>query len=120
MEEQIMERLYVLETSLLKGEVRKSVEKLNKMLAEDFMEFASDGKIYDKENILTRLPKEDDPGIVWSNFEAKILSPTTALTTFKIFIQSKNTYSLRSSVWKWNDGRWQMVFHQGTLTEEKS
>jgi hypothetical protein len=28
------------------------------------------------------------------------------------------TYSLRSSVWKLIDGRWQMVFNQGTLSKE--
>jgi hypothetical protein len=28
-------------------------------------------------------------------------------------------YSLRSSIWKLIDDRWQMVFHQGTLTQER-
>ena len=27
-------------------------------------------------------------------------------------------HSLRSSIWKQIDGRWQMVFHQGTLVKE--
>ena len=27
-------------------------------------------------------------------------------------------YSLRSSIWKYYDGKWKMVFHQGTLTDK--
>ncbi|MGP4078182.1 nuclear transport factor 2 family protein [Halobacillus sp. K22] len=115
---EIKEQLYSLETTLLKGEVRKSEKILNELLAEDFVEYSSTGEIYDKDNILNRLPSEDDPGIIMSNFEIKYLSPTSVLTTFKIFIESKQKHSLRSSVWKYNDEKWQMVFHQGTVTDQ--
>ena len=83
---ELKEHLYDLETTLLKGEVRKSEKLLNELLADDFVEYSSTGEIYDKENILKRLPSEDDPGIIMRNFEIKYLSPTSVLTTFKIFI----------------------------------
>ncbi|WP_017187718.1 DUF4440 domain-containing protein, partial [Alkalibacillus haloalkaliphilus] len=89
---------------------------LDELIADDFEEFSSTGVIYDKESILKRLPSEDDPGITLSNFQIKHLSPTCALTTFKVFIESKQKFSLRSSIWKLNDGKWQMTFHQGTNT----
>ncbi|MDQ0350374.1 hypothetical protein J2R98_000177 [Alkalibacillus filiformis] len=113
---ELTEHLYSLEATLLKGEVRKSAETLNELIADDFVEFSSTGVIYDKENILKRLPSEDDPGITLSNFQIKHLSPTCVLTTFKIFIESKQKFSLRSSVWKLNNEKWQMTFHQGTNT----
>lgn len=113
---ELKDHLYTLETTLLKGEVRKSAEFLNELIADDFVEYSSTGEIYDKENILNRLPNEDDPGIKMSDFQLNYLSPTSALTTFKVFIKSKQKHSLRSSVWKLNDGKWQMTFHQGTVT----
>jgi hypothetical protein len=116
--QRLKEYLYSLETTLLKGEVRKSSHLLNELLADDFIEYSSTGAIFDKANVLNRLPTEGDPGISLSGFELKYLSPTSALTTFKIFVKSKAKYSLRSSVWKLNDNKWQMTFHQGTLTDQ--
>lgn len=116
--QKLKEHLYSLETTLLKEEVRKSADLLNELLADDFIEYSSTGAIFDKDNVLNRLPSEENPGITLSNFELKYLSPTSALTTFKIFVRSKAKYSLRSSVWKLNDKKWQMTFHQGTLTDQ--
>lgn len=116
-QKELKEHLYTLETTLLKDDVRKSADTLNELLADDFVEYSSTGEIYDKENILNRLPSENDPGITMRDFEIKYLSPKAVLTTFKVFIESKQKHSLRSSVWKFNDGRWQMIFHQGTVTD---
>lgn len=114
----LKEHIYSLETTLLQEEVRKSVERLKELIADDFVEYSSTGEIYNKESVLNRLPYEDDPQITMINFELKYLSPTSALTTFKVFIKSKMKYSLRSSVWQLNDGKWQMTFHQGTVTKQ--
>ena len=114
---ELKEQLYSLENMLLKGDVRKSYERLNELIADDFVEYSSTGEIYDKENILNRLPNEDDPGITMSNFEVKHLSSTSVLTTFTVFIERKQKYSLRSSVWVLNVEKWQMTFHQGTVTD---
>ncbi|WP_226577309.1 GNAT family N-acetyltransferase [Halobacillus litoralis] len=111
--------LYDLETTLLRAETRKSREQLDELLAPDFMEISSTGNVFDKANVLDRLPKENDPGITCRNFEMRELSSTTALTTFEIFIESKGQHSLRSSVWRRTYGKWQMCFHQGTVTEAK-
>lgn len=113
----LQDHLHSLENALLQADVRKSSEQLSALLAEDFIEYSSTGKIYDKENILTRLPVEDDPGIVMRDFKVKSLSSTSALATFKVFIESTQKHSLRSSVWTLNNGQWQMTFHQGTVTD---
>ncbi|MCA1011681.1 DUF4440 domain-containing protein [Halobacillus halophilus] len=116
-ERKLEEHLYDLETTLLKGEVRKSKKTLHELLADDFVEYSSTGEIYDKDNILKRLPSEDDPEITMDNFKMKHLSSKAVLTTFKIFIASKQQHSLRSSVWTYHDEKWQMTFHQGTVTD---
>ncbi|MBX0359567.1 DUF4440 domain-containing protein [Halobacillus sp. Nhm2S1] len=113
----LKEHMYSLETTLLKSDVRKTANILDDLLADDFVEYSSTGEIYDKENILNRLPSEDDPGITMRDFDIKYLSPTSVLTTFKVFIESKQKHSLRSSVWKFYEKRWQMTFHQGTVTD---
>ncbi|SDJ16406.1 nuclear transport factor 2 family protein [Salimicrobium halophilum] len=113
----VKEEIYSLESTLLKGDIRKSAGKLDELLAEDFIEYSSTGEIYDKVNILDRLPAEDDPGITMSDFEVKHLSPTSVLSTFKIFIESKQKHSLRSSVWTYENGKWRMTFHQGTVMD---
>jgi hypothetical protein len=49
-----------------------------------------------------------------SDFDIYPLSGDVVLTTYKIFNEEKMQYSLRSSIWKCKDTKWQMVFHQGT------
>ncbi|TGB03697.1 DUF4440 domain-containing protein [Halobacillus salinus] len=116
-QKELREHLYTLEATLLEADVRKSADRLDALLADDFIEYSSTGGIYDKQNILNRLPSEDDPGITLRDFEMKYLSATSALTTFKVYIESKQKHSLRSSVWTFQEDRWQMTFHQGTVTE---
>ncbi|MGV2619781.1 UNVERIFIED_CONTAM: DUF4440 domain-containing protein [Halobacillus marinus] len=115
METALEKHLYQLETKLLEGEVRKSATSLNELLADDFLEFSSTGKAYGKEHVLKRLPGEDDPGFQLDDFHCTPLSPERAMTSFRIYIQKTDKHSLRTSVWKRTDGKWQMTFHQGTM-----
>lgn len=54
------------------------------------------------------------------DFQVKLLSPDVVLTTYRVVKlsekRSETGHSLRSSIWKSIDKRWQMVFHQGTPT----
>lgn len=111
--------MYELELSLLTPEVRSSFDKLNFLLTDDFMEFGSSGLIYDKKEILQRLPSTSEK-IEFSvnDFAARQLSEGVVLTTFKterIINDTEKMTSLRSSLWKNTNGNWQMFFHQGTL-----
>ncbi|QHE51489.1 DUF4440 domain-containing protein [Pontibacillus sp. HMF3514] len=116
--EQVKEEIYALETKLLKPETRASRDELDQLLADDFFEFGSSGHSFDKENVLNRLPKaKQAEGFSLTNFDARLLASDVVLTTFKTYKASKDQYALRSSIWKKNNGRWQMTFHQGTLIE---
>jgi len=118
----LKEQLYQLEEQLLQPEVRKSTNNLEILLAEDFIEFGSSGRIFDKQQIVEGLPHSPTVRMTFKDFEVKALAPDVILTTFRVVKhnepRSEMRYSLRSSIWKYIDGRWQMVFHQGTPTME--
>ncbi|GAB6522644.1 hypothetical protein bcgnr5398_47550 [Bacillus cereus] len=52
-----------------------------------------------------------------SNFEICSLSDDTALATYRVRDETRMQNTLRSSIWKLIDEKWQMFFHQGTLTK---
>lgn len=114
----INKTIYELELSLLEPEVRSSYERLNELLADDFLEFGSSGSVYNKPDTLKGLTASTDKVVFGvSDFETKELSENFVLTTFKTkrTINDINiVISLRSSIWKKTNGNWQMFFHQGT------
>lgn len=115
--ENLKEIIYKIETDLLKPEIRKSREKLNEILADNFIEYGSSGLIYDKNTILERLPTEDSPVYTLYDFEFFILSENIVQTRFKtdrININGARTSSLRNSIWGKINNKWQIFFHQGT------
>jgi len=103
------DHLYQLELSLLTSEIRKSPKVLNLLLAEEFSEFGSLGKIYNKQTIITTLPLEDVIKGTIKDFNVTELSKEVMLVTYR---------ALRSSIWRNNADRWQMIFHQGTLIRQ--
>lgn len=115
--EKLKEIIYELEKSLLTTEVRMSVEKLDDLIADDFIEYGSSGLIYDKKIILERLPQGNSPSYTLSNFEFIPLSENIVQTRFKtdrINLDKTNMTSLHTSLWRKDNDKWQMFFHQGT------
>ena len=106
------EELFALEERLLDPRVRRLASEVEKLLADDFCEFGSSGRIYDKAKVVEELQKDPDfdgPRTI-VDFSARELSSSVALVTYRI----RETGTLRSSVWR-NDGKgWRMLFHQGT------
>jgi hypothetical protein len=118
----LSEQIYQLEDRLLQPEIRRSKEEIAKLLADDFVEFGSSGRIFDKIQVVEGLPHSPTVPMVIEDFQIKVLSSNVVLATYRIVRtnepreEMKN--SLRSSIWKFIDKRWQMVFHQGTRTIE--
>ncbi|WP_379144304.1 DUF4440 domain-containing protein [Paenibacillus sp. sgz500992] len=102
-----------LEEKLLNTEVRTSPDELSRLLADDFFEFGSSGKVWHKRDLMD----EEGAGEVrmtLSGFELHPLSGEAVLATYRIMNEETGGETLRSSIWKFRDGRWQMFFHQGT------
>ena len=107
-----------LENQLLKFETRQSSEKISELLSDDFIEFCSSGTIYhyNKGDVFEKKINLFEI----KDFNVKELSTDCILATYKVIKHSESKenmkYSLRSSIWKYLNGKWKMIFHQGTLT----
>ncbi|MDA8220887.1 DUF4440 domain-containing protein [Desulfosporosinus sp.] len=116
----LYEQIYDLEDRLLQPEIRGSREEISMLLADDFVEFGVSGRTFDKLQVVEELPHSPAVPVIIKDFQVKVLSPDVVLATYRAVktneFREEMRNSLRSSIWKFLDGRWQMVFHQGTRT----
>lgn len=118
--ELITKQIFELENELLKSETRKSAEKISELLSEDFVEYCSSGTIYhyNKGDIFDEGSISSEINYEIEEFTTKQLSSDCILATYKVIkhneLNEDKKYSLRSSIWKLSDGKWKMIFHQGT------
>lgn len=119
---QLAAQIKNLEIELLKPATRHSLERLNELLADDFMEIGASGKRYNKQDVLNVLPASVEKQFVLLEFEVKELSPQIVLATYRIEKEitgsDKENCSLRSSVWQKQNGQWRIIFHQGTSPQQ--
>lgn len=110
--------LRFLEESLLQPEIRRDRARVAELLAEDFLEYGSSGRVYDKSRVLNELTAEPPHRIHLTDFHAKPLAPDLCLVTYRTVRPEgppqPGSCILRSSIWVRRDSRWQIVFHQGT------
>lgn len=90
-----------LEKSLLEVETRSNVIKLQNLLHDDFTEFGSSGKVYNKQDILESLPQEEFRLLEIESINTKKLSDSCILLTYKLF-SGNEPHSTRSSIWVYN------------------
>ena len=120
----IEEHLLQLENYLLKSEIRKSSQRINEILTNDFIEFCSSGSEYHYKNGDIFQKEDDNNTLCWEilDFKIKELSNDCILAMYKLIkhneVNENKKYSFRSSIWKYYDGKWKMVFHQGTLSSK--
>lgn len=114
----IEEDFRFLEERLLQSDARQSAVELDALLADDFLEFGSSGRVYDKPQVIAALLTETLSSISLTDFRTKVLAPNVVLVTYQAICTNTTATaavrSLRSSLWRLADGRWQLVFHQGT------
>jgi hypothetical protein len=107
-----------LEERHLQPGIRSSAEALRALLAEDFIEFGSSGRVYDRDAVVDAVSAETAFTATLDDFAARLLAPRVALTTYRLSVRSDGKSSvrttLRSSVWVERGGRWLLLFHQGT------
>ena len=113
-----------LEEKLLNADTRNSKEELKELLADDFVEFGSSGRVWNKKDIIADLMNENSEGeysLTTDDFKVILFSPDVVMATYLCYRKNLSgdilRTTLRSSIWKLNDGNWQIYFHQGTLTD---
>jgi hypothetical protein len=111
------------EERLLNASGQDCEEIVRALLAEDFVEFASSGRVFNREQIvdaMRRTSRPDSTPRSLLDFKAVKLGADVALVTYRALRyegrEKREIRSLRSSIWKRDGGAWKMYFHQGTLT----
>jgi len=118
----IAETLRRCEEKLFETSVRKNAETVASMLADEFQEFGSSGRVYSKDQIIAELQSKSPRRITMQDFRAQLLSNELALVTYRSrriehdggAAESPATEFLRSSLWVLRDNRWKVLFHQAT------
>jgi len=113
-----LQELLALEERLLDVGVRCSKEELERLIADDFVEFGGSGRSFVKQAIIRALGEEQAPlPCSIRDFRVNLLSETVVLATY-VLVDTRDAsgqrHSLRSSVWVRKLAGWQIVFHQGT------
>jgi len=90
--------------------VRASAVELDRLISDEFVEFGSSGRVFDKRAIIALLNAE--PGLRGTStiveFRVLALTGDAVLATYRL------SGSLRSSVWRIERDEWRILFHQGT------
>jgi len=106
-----------LEESLLRPEVRRSPKLLARLIADDFVEFGSSGRVFGKADVLASAGILPDVVIPLADFAIQVHSPDLVHVTYRSTTRLPGgaaVEALRSSQWVRRDDRWQLAFHQGT------
>jgi hypothetical protein len=125
MEQESVESIFrELEERLLRPEVRSSAKQMAELLADEFIEIGSSGRLFDKRQIIDLL-RDVQTGEYPSaprahDMTLRLIAENVVLLTYRTVrpasSEGQEHQALRSSIWKLIDGRWQMIFHQGTPT----
>jgi hypothetical protein len=75
--------------------------------------------VFNRTDVLEAMDAQSGLTLSLSEFVAKQLSPELVLATYRATIRDGDSvrHSLRSSLWVHRASRWQLVFHQGTLSD---
>jgi hypothetical protein len=120
---QLEDHFKSLEERLADPAFRIESESVAALLADDFLEIGSLGRSFDKTSILIDLKNEPPRSAsLLSDFSVRELSPGVALVTYRAtrrdLAGQQIGQSWRSSIWMQRDGRWLLIFHQGTRIPE--
>jgi hypothetical protein len=118
--EDIAKQLRRSEETLLDPAVRTNRTRVAELLADDFVEFGSSGRMWTRDEILDLLAGETPAPIDVMDFECALLADDVALVTYCASRTDARTgtqiSSLRSSIWTKKSAGWRLRFHQGTRT----
>ena len=109
-----------LEEKLLRQETRNSPGEVATLLHPDLFEFGQSGTVWSRQQTIDMLAQERPMEGSLTDLSVRSLVADVTLVTYRAVgrdpASGNEWHSLRSSVWKLTDGRWQMIFHQGTPT----
>jgi hypothetical protein len=119
---ELLNEIRALEETLHRPEIRRSNTAVGGLLCDGFVEFGSSGKVYQRQEIIDLLAREDEAGdagrLQAADYAIRAIAEGAVLLTYR----TRRTTSagaerqvLRSSIWQKTEAGWQMLFHQGTV-----
>lgn len=119
-EESVFRTLKSLEESLYQPDTRFDREYLENILAPDFIEFGSSGRVWTRGQIIRTPQVAIGVRLPLPEFGLQMVSEDVALVTYRSemgldYADAAN----RSSIWRRTVDGWQLVFHQATPTNRR-
>jgi hypothetical protein len=112
---QFQDHLYTLEERLLHPDREADRSALIPMLATEFKEFCSSGRVFNRQQTIDVLMSSAPRPATIHHFYVERLAEDVALATYRA--TTALAISHRSSLWIFRDKRWQLYFHQGTISD---
>ncbi|MBY6706255.1 DUF4440 domain-containing protein [Rhodococcus sp. BP-241] len=108
-----MEHVIGLEKALLDPSTRSSQTELDRLLDPSFEEIGASGRLWTRREIVAALidAPESEP-IESANFNGRRIADDMVHVTYET--RHEGRHARRSSLWRQVDGRWTLLFHQGT------
>ena len=103
------------ERRLLEPEVRRDPESLGELLHDAFREIGKSGRLWTREALIDVMTGSDAVELqsaVVTGEHVELVAPGLALLTYTL--DANGERSRRSSLWRIEDDRPRLVFHQGT------
>jgi hypothetical protein len=92
------------------------------MTSPDFWEIGASGRRYSRAFVLDELERRHSAEFVeeWktSEFHCRRLGPDVFLLTYTL-LEEGARLTRRSTIWEFSDTTWRIVFHRGTLVEDR-
>lgn len=114
------ELLIKLETDILAAQKSGDFSAISNLLADDFQEIGSSGRVYSKAEVLQAIQAGPLLDYAVESFKLLPINDGTVIVTYIATSRRISTgtervnRAYRSSTWVRRDGSWRMVFHQGT------
>lgn len=100
-----------LELLLLEPAVRAVPEHVLALLHDDFVEYGTSGRVWDRTSIVAALGAEPGVAAVPVDMQAASLGDGIVQVRYRL---AGDRPSLRTSLWVWDGASWRLWFHQGT------
>jgi hypothetical protein len=116
-DEEVSAHLIRCECALLDPAVRRDRAQVEELLAEDFLEFGSSGRVWNRQTIVDSLASESLNSLAAEEMHCVPIGADVGLVTYRAVrtdASGARTETLRSSLWIKEAGKWRMRFHQGT------
>jgi len=118
LDDELAEHLRTLELALLDPAVRRDRVQVAALLAKDFFEFGSSGRVWLRAETIALLATEDYTPPEMECFRCDRIAADVALVTYKSVrrdgASGEKAVALRSSLWVREASGWRVRFHQGT------